>query len=530
MLYAAFYFAGREFAETGTGLSPEQNGTIVKCILFLVLIVSWTGVSKLGGFVMLPSERYWLFSGPYSLRQISWHRMVTGFRGVATIAIVVAPLVAQFGPSAVCVVTGFLLYALFLWCLLCLLVSVDVKLDNQCARSLPSMWALRIFRSLRVVLALALVAVMLFPIFAAIRDAHIHQSFRELESIDFTMLFLQPAATPGFRQIMMIFDPFLRIMSADALDTGVLGWMLVAVAMSAVSAALVLLINTDYRQAVVEASIRYLEFLEQQSGGIKTISKRRRGRIGSYALPFGPVRGCFGAIMWQSLASAVRRANAVLFVVPLGAVVFLYAAKLLLPSGLEGGGELEDVIIGPLFIFVFAPLIVMQGISGKFENLQVRSVKTLPAPPLTVIAAMALGSTLVTLWVFAWIALGCAAFLNAPRVLFPTFFVLPVAVFAENLRILLVHLLVGARRTNSPAAEVMDIAYGAYSGLLHLATCLPYLILAVPAGYFAWRLSNHSLVVTLVTLSLVSVLLACIYLFSAAYRFSRLDPRSEIAP
>jgi hypothetical protein len=525
--YAALYLTAGEWVFEGTGFTQAQSHAIAICIMYVFFLGLWLWLPVGINLGMGRTETYWVFSGPYTLRQILGHTFVAALKGATIAAVFVTPILSQFSGAMLATAVGFLLFAMFMWFSLCFLGLLDLSLQDKGNRMGAAVFALILLRVSKVLLPITTVAVMIYPILMGIWKAYTQKSLRALETTDFTMPFTQLMATPGLRHAALVFEPFFRIMTAEHLIAGAAGWVALAIAMNVIAAALILLLNADYREAAIEAGVQRQEALLQlTSGEVKALSPRRRRATRLFALPFGPMRGCFGAIVWQQLTVAARRAGKTILLLPVGFWIMFYALKLL------GLIEKEDAafFVAALSVWSSVEISAMIGNATGSIRAQFPLLKTLPSSPLAVLSANALAPTLVMLWVSAWVVVASAVVFGDAWLVPPALLVLPFAFFAENTRRLMVHLFAPALRSVSPTMDALDFTRRVISLFIHLFTLGWSVLLVASTAFYAWRASDHSINVTAATLATGFALLAIVFTILATQQFARLDPRAEISP
>lgn len=345
-------------------------------VLFLYCILNVLFSSSDRVVYYSPSEVDFLFSGPYTPRQLLLYKIVAGLTSAVVTALFMTLATAHHTSKHLSAYAGLCFALVFLY-LFSLAVGLVISIFGALAFS-----RLRQFT----ILALSLLAAtILWPIgqdALSLPPMEILQRIRQSSTLAF---FLLP------------FRPFVMAYTSRNLWPDLLLWSTLSLLIDFSLLALVLLLNTGFQEASAAASARIFQRLQNaRKGKAFHFSVKVRG-----SLPMLPVWGGIGPNLWRHLISVIRspsRIVGILFMhlVPVGFILFIQW------NSPFGTNILAPIITMLLTMTMVATSTIFFDFRLDFEHIE--QLKTLPIRPTRLVLGQLLTPVLI-LTAVQWIIL-----------------------------------------------------------------------------------------------------------------------------
>jgi Putative ABC exporter len=484
----------------GGTLAPVTELIFHPAMLFLLWISTLIGSRLKSPIAFSMAEVDFLFSGPFTRRQLLIHKLLVSTLGPLGFA-VMAPLVFPFvwWPAAI---LGVLLIATFLqWWTILLALAVDWI----GARYRVLRWALFL-------LALAAVAASIWRSGALAADLDYRARLSALESSWAAQIVLAPFAV------------FSRAISAGTL-AAMLSWGAGALAMLLAVAVAILKLDGYFFEASLEASRRRYESIERlkRSGGAAAFRMRSRPR---FTLPRLPRLLGTGPIAWRQGLEVVRRSGGPIVVVAVPAAIGLGVASVIVAVG-HGHAPLAGFIVGVTLFVGFSLNMMPMGLRADLDHLEV--MKTLPIGPYWIVLGSVVFAILYVTFLQLITVICMAAVLGEwfPAVPLALAVALPINVLSLAFDGVMVLLFPSIRRfvPGDPlvGARIM------FTSLAKIAFALASVMLAALPFGVAWLLGSRSLAVPIAAGYCMLMVEGLATVALAALLFDRFDASTHIA-
>ena len=230
-----------------------------------------------------PAEVNFLFSGPFSRRQILLYKISLNTVGALITSMIFTIFLLQYATSLVPAFVGCLLTILFMQ-----LFNMTVVLVGQTV-------AERAYTRARRILVAGLLVIVALGI------------WRTLPSVENASLIALASAfrgSPVGTVLLAPFDVFVRATLAETIFPGLVVWASLAFSINLALLAVVMWLDANYLEAAVAASARMHRLMQQARRGGIILAPQRSAR---WRLPPFPWLAGAGPIAWRQLTTALRR-------------------------------------------------------------------------------------------------------------------------------------------------------------------------------------------------------------------------------
>lgn len=341
--------------------NPETVRTFFPLVMALMCLTAVIGSGRQRGIYFSPAEIDFLFSGPFSRRQLLTYKLSTTAAGAAFGALVLSAVLLRHATWWIAAFAGSLLAMLAVQ-----LVSTAVTLIGLTV-------AERAFTRARKLLLLVAAAAAVFVLSRAFVGG-IEGGF-----VDRVVQFRQ--SWIGLC-LLVPFEPFGRTFAAETLSA-VVGWTALAVAVDLALLGLVMRLDVNYLETAVDVSRKFYHRVQRARRGgaawASTGSAKRR-------LPLLPWLGGAGPVAWKQLTAAIRGARGMLFLL----VILGFAMAPTLVGIIKSDKFQVGLVIGPMVVLtvIFSRLLPFD-FRGDLDHID--WLKSLPLTP----AAVAVGQIVV---------------------------------------------------------------------------------------------------------------------------------------
>ena len=356
---------------------PEVLRDVLPVGLFGLSLMAFLGGSRQEGICFTPAEVDFLFSGPFTRRNLLLYKLASGIVGSLFGALFISFVLMRYASHWLAAFVGAFLALVFVQFLTTLLVLIGQTMAQQ-IYTLARKAVLLVFFGLVIV-----IAARGLPTFfdrGFVEAAHVLR-----------------VSTFGY-WLFLPLEPLVRTIVAERIFPDFIGWAAAGTALDLVMLMLVVRIDVNFLESSVSASQkRYL-----------LMQRRRHGRMFvkpkmSWRLPAFPWLGGAGPIAWRQLTTALRGLHGLL---PFFLIVLGFAVMPLFFQAMKSPGAL-GALIGQIGVFT---MIMTRAVAFDFRgDLDCMDwLKSLPLRPiaitlgqlvtpvllLTAIHAMFLGSAL----------------------------------------------------------------------------------------------------------------------------------------
>ncbi|NUM53742.1 MAG: hypothetical protein HUU46_08870 [Candidatus Hydrogenedentes bacterium] len=460
-------------------------------------------------FNFKPAEVDWLFTGPYSRRQLITYKLFGAAFGSLFMTVIFFLATFAFSPTRLPMFLGMYLAVLYAtlfstaYSMLVQAVSVRVKY-------------------LGYGIAAAMLGSLGYALFTVFRDLSNAAGVQRDPMLLAELVFQHPV----IHWMRMPFVPFAHVMAADGGTVVWAMWTLLTATMVAALYAIILVLDADFMEAAMARSARQYAALERFKRG-QFISERAITRKRRWSLPDLPRLGGFGPVAWRQLTAAThgwgRR------------IIELYVLCIvggLLLRRYDVDEAVRDVSLPALMgILVYITVLGVNFVRFDFRSdIDVMDgLKTLPVGSRQIAAAQLVAPSLVLSAVYLAIGLGSAIAVNRPgNVIAIAVLALPFSALVigmENVTFLL-------WPTRMAFQQTMDIQHVGRSFFVLMVKFLilaPALGLAVAAALACgFLLSSWTLACAVA--SAIMILEAALTIPAIAAAFEKFDPSTDTPP
>ncbi len=444
------------------------------------------------------AEVDFLFSAPFTRRQLLLYKIAVGLPGLLLLALFFSVFVRSFAPWWIFGFFGIALAALFLQ-----LVGMAVALLSQTVGEFAYTWS----RRAALVLTLVGVALTLGWAFSGEGDGKFF------------------AGMEGFRQSLLgrclaaPTVPFARVITARSFFPEMVVWGAIAAGIDAALLARVMKLDVNYLEASLGVSQRLYERLQRARRGSAWVSSGKAWG----SIPPLPWLGGAGPVARIQLIKAARSIpNALVFIVVVGTLMLAGAvASSRMPSF-----PLESLLAPLLMMSLILGRTLACDFRGHLDHME--ALKVLPLRPAGV-AAGQLITPILLLSAFQLVLLAAAAPLaesSAKPLGAVALFVLPfnaVLLGIENL----LFLVFPVRMVSGTAASFQHFGRGIVEMFLKMLLLLVAAAIAGAAGLVAFLLLGESWVAALAAAWLVLAGIATMLVPCVAWAFRRFDVSAD---
>ncbi|MGA2062764.1 MAG: putative ABC exporter domain-containing protein [Thermoguttaceae bacterium] len=311
------------FFVTGhTPVDPQVLRDVLPLILFGLLLMSILSAARVEGIHFTAAEVDFLFSGPFSRRQLLVYKLTSGMIAWLFAALMFSIMLMRYASLWTAVFLGFFLIMIFMH-----LLTTAMLLAGQ---SLAERMYTRTRKAMTfIILGLVIVvAARLLPTF-------LNRGFQE--------------AAHGIRGsalwfwLTMPLEPFVRTISAGKIFPDLIGWALAAAAVDLALLAVVVRIDVNYLESSLVASRKRYALLQRRRSTGRMVVKPHV----AWRAPQLPWLGGAGPIAWRQLTTAIRSIHG-LFIFFL--IILCVAAGPLL-SKMQNSSEGTTIVIAQIGFF-----------------------------------------------------------------------------------------------------------------------------------------------------------------------------------
>jgi hypothetical protein len=375
------------------GPSPEQILRYGPAGLLVYCLVSGLFGSQEGAVYFNPSEIDFLFTGPFSRRQLLAYKIASSFVVALPSTVIVAALFRMHAAWYLAAYVGLVLLFLFMQ-----LFAMAVSL-------LASTVGARLYSRGRKFALLAVLALAALGIWQAVREGAREDNEADAGGLTEALARLERSGVwqTVSQPLRWYFEAFL---ANDA--AGLLRSALPALLELLVLLGVVFFLDAQYLEASAASSARIYARLQRL---------RRRGPSGAieargsprFSLPSLPWWGGIGPVLWRQLTTALRGVGAptIVFLMLVGLLLGPMLAPLASPGGARAPAVLASLVgIGVLWLTVFLPGVMLHyDFRGDVDQMVV--LKTLPLPAWRLAVAQIL-TPMMLMTVFQWAVLAGA--------------------------------------------------------------------------------------------------------------------------
>ncbi len=329
---------------------PQSVRTIVPLALLGICLITAMTSGKQKSVYFSPAEVNFLFSGPFSRRELLAYKISGGAMAATFSALFLSVVLARHGTWWIAVFLGCLLSLWFIQ-----FFSTAVMLISQTIAE----HAYSRVRRLVLLGVLILVAAAAGPALAGGLDQGVLTAVKAFGD-----------STVGF-WLLVPFEPFGRTIAAEHLFGDLIGWATLAMAIDLAMLGLVMRLDVNYLEAAVAISQKlYKQRQQARRRGTAWVAQGGAG----WRLPRFPWLGGAGPIARRQLTTAIRAARGFLVLL---LIMSVFIGGALFSFGKESG-HTALVALGSqvlMFTIIFARLFPFD-FRGDMDNLE--TVKSLP--------------------------------------------------------------------------------------------------------------------------------------------------------
>ena len=454
------------------------------------------------GIQFSPSEVDFLFSGPFTRRQLLAYKLLSTLPGLLLVAAMLSVFGRPFVGMWLSGFVAFLLVFMFMQLFATVFFLIGLTSDRL---------AFTRGRKIALGIVLALAALGLVQALLAVRPNDLS------EALDVLTRFQESAAGTV---VTAPFIVFVRAYSAETVFPDLVGWGTIALAMNLSLVVLVMWLDVNFIEGAAALSQkRYARWRKvREGGGIAAPIHQRHARL---RLPMFPELGGTGPLLWRESTRAIRSSRSLLFIVLIVGI----------PMFIVGQGSSEGVAVSLGCVLlgggVFLVMILPYGFRADLDR--VDTLKSIPTRPL----AVALGELGTPVLILTFIEVILLLILAAAQGVPWRWYPLPVA-FIPLLNLVLLEVenfvfLLYPLRT-APATPG-DFQFRAQSMLFFTIKFLILFACAIPLvglGAAVFFLAGRSVVASAAALWIVLALEGAAGLFCVAWAFKRFDPSRDV--
>lgn len=371
MVVFVTFFLGRDLA---TAAQAGKAEPYLALFLLAICLQSILGRRAALPIVFTPAEVDFLFTGPFSRRELLIYKLYRQFIGV-----VIAALIFSLTPVAI-FFRGWL--PCFVGLALSLIFVNLISVASGLVQQLVAEAAHTRVRKVGLIALGALVAVALPQMLAGagvFRFDELATTFSE--------------TWPG-RILLAPFQLFTRATFAERLFPDFIGWTAAAATIDVGLLALVLRLDADYLESSAAASQKVYEQLQRmrQGGGFAANLKSGAERL---RIPQLPWLGGAGPSMWRQIVQTARLARPMVRAA-LTIGLFLVIWNSVMAGRMPGGANIARIGVG-IMSYATTLLCLSLPVSFRGDIQQIDFLKTLPSRPVATAAGQVIGCALV-LW------------------------------------------------------------------------------------------------------------------------------------
>lgn len=340
--------------ERSIGIAPDTLRRNGPAFLLLYCLMNVFMSSSERAIYFSPAEVNFLFSGPFSRRELLAYKILLSLLVSLPSSLIIAILVRVHATWFVAVYIALLMGVLF------------QQLFGMCVSLIATTIGARAYTRSRRILLWCVIAVGAIALLQAAGSPSGWRSRYLLESVTSTSTW-QVVSTP----LRWFFDAFLseRLWPDLVVNVGL------AMSVNLVLLGVVFALDANYLEAAATSSARiYAQIQRFRRGGMATAGRSGKPRFG---LPDLPYWGGVGPILWRQLTTAVRGMGRLLVV--FGLIAVFVVAPLLARSEEADSAAPGGLIVGlVIWLTVFLTQMVPFDFRGDVDHIAI--LKTLPLP------------------------------------------------------------------------------------------------------------------------------------------------------
>jgi hypothetical protein len=318
------------------GNNPQTLRDVLPVALLGLSLMAIIGGARQEGISFTPAEIDFLFSGPFTRRQLLVYKLASGMMASLIVALFFSIWMLRYASLWLAAYLGTVLALIFVHLLSTMLVLIGQTMAHQLYTRVRKAFSL---------LIIALLIVLAARWLPAVLDQGFQKTAHNLR-----------ISTVGF-WLFMPLEPFVRTIAAENIMPELIGWAAAAMVVDLALLALVLQIDVNYLESSIVVSRKRYALLQQRRSTGRLIVKPQV----AWRVPRLPWLGGAGPIAWRQLTTAMRGMYGFLpfFLIFSG----LAAAPLLLHN--QKSSEGWGVLIGQL---CFLTIIMIRYVAFDFRG------------------------------------------------------------------------------------------------------------------------------------------------------------------
>jgi hypothetical protein len=376
------------------GHAPRADPQVLRDVLPLVLfglsLMAMLSAARMEGIHFTAAEVDFLFSGPFSRRQLLLYKLSSGMMASLFVALIFSMMLMRYASLWTAACLGAFLTLVFIHLLTTALVLAGQTLAQRMyTRARKAM--------MLVILGLAVIfAARWLPIFF---DRGFQEAAHRMR--DSAVWFW----------LVMPLEPFVRTITAEKIMPELIGWAAAAAAVDLALLALAVRIDVNYLESSLGASqTRYLMLQRRRSTGRVVVKPRVAWRVNQL-----PWLGGAGPIAWRQLTTAIRSVYGLLFFFLI--VLCVAAASLLSLSQIQKSSEAVTILTTQIcFLTVFSTRAVAFDFRGDLDYMD--WAKSLPLRPIAIVLGQLAVPVLLMTAIHVLFITAVAAFAQGSRTMF----------------------------------------------------------------------------------------------------------------
>ncbi|NUM52590.1 MAG: hypothetical protein HUU46_03000 [Candidatus Hydrogenedentes bacterium] len=281
-----------------------------------------------------PGEVEFLFPGPFGRREVLAYKLLGTVLNVMIGALIFSVMALRFTSTWIAAYVGVVLSLVF------------IQYFTMAALLVSESFSQRAYTRGRKLLVYAV------GVIVAAAAGRVLAARGEAGRESFVVLLRE---SPWLGYVLAPFEPFARVMTANAVFPDMLLWAGVCVAMNAVLFAIIVLIDAEYRETAIRVSQRiYTRMQRAQRSGMAQTNVTAGGR----RVPHLPWLAGAGPIVWRQCTNVVRNGRSVLL------MMVLLSVAIGVPA-MRGAEEHKNLLL--LSIGMFAWLTILLSMMVRFD-------------------------------------------------------------------------------------------------------------------------------------------------------------------
>jgi hypothetical protein len=328
---------------------------ILPLVLLGLVLMSMLGATRVEGIHFTAAEVDFLFSGPFTRRQLLVYKLSSGVFAALFTALFFSIMLMRFASLWIAVFLGFFLTMVFMHLLTTALVLAGQSLAERIyTRTRKAM--------MFIILGFAvLVAARLLPAF-------LDKGFQEAAS--------GMRGSAVWFWLTMPLEPFVRAISATRIFPDLIGWALAAAAVDLALLAVVILIDVNYLESSLVASQKRYAMLQRRRSTGRMVVKPHV----AWRAPHLPWLGGAGPIAWRQLTTAIRSIHGMLIFF----LIILCVAAGPLLSKMQNSSEATGILVSQIgFFTILFTRMLAYDFRGDLDYMD--WAKSLPLRPVAIV-------------------------------------------------------------------------------------------------------------------------------------------------